>query len=140
LHLVGCLYYLYFIMFFWDLLNNLDLTLILKTWRIWWAPNNAFKCRWYLIRRLKVKCHFDKFCYVDFIRLCSSRTFLYTAINCITCGWELCTDFVNWTLCRLFKSVSCIPWTFTDSVSCVAENSSRDVTLFSWERVTFRIS
>ena len=29
---------------FWDLLNNLNLTLILKTWRIWWAPNNA--CRW----------------------------------------------------------------------------------------------
>jgi len=35
LHLVGCLYYLYFIIFFWDLLNNLNLTLILKMWRIW---------------------------------------------------------------------------------------------------------
>ena len=35
LHLVGCLYYLYFIIFFCDLLNNLNLTLILKTWRIW---------------------------------------------------------------------------------------------------------
>ena len=34
LHLVGCLYYLYFIIFFWDLLNYLNLTLILKTWRI----------------------------------------------------------------------------------------------------------
>jgi len=38
LHLVGCLYYLYFIIFFWDLLNSLNLTLILKTWRIWWSP------------------------------------------------------------------------------------------------------
>jgi len=27
LHLVGCLYYLYFIIFFWDLLNNLNLFL-----------------------------------------------------------------------------------------------------------------
>jgi len=27
LHLVGCLYYLYFITFFWDLLNNLNLFL-----------------------------------------------------------------------------------------------------------------
>ena len=44
LHLFGCLYYLYFIIFFWDFLNNLNLTLILKTWRIWWAPNNA--CKW----------------------------------------------------------------------------------------------
>jgi len=26
------------------LLNNLNLTHILKTWRIWWAPNNA--CKW----------------------------------------------------------------------------------------------
>jgi len=43
LHLVGCLCYLYFIIFFWDLLNNLNLTLILKTCRIWWAPNNASK-------------------------------------------------------------------------------------------------
>jgi hypothetical protein len=43
LHLVGCLYYLYFSSFFWDLLNNLNLTLIPKTWRIWWA-NNA--CKW----------------------------------------------------------------------------------------------
>ena len=43
LHLVGCLYYLYLIIFFWDFLNNLNLTLILKTWRIWWAPNNASK-------------------------------------------------------------------------------------------------
>jgi len=40
LHLVGCLYYLYFIIFFGDLLNNLSLTLILKTWKIWWA------CKW----------------------------------------------------------------------------------------------
>jgi len=38
LHLVVCLYYLYFITFFWDLLNNFNLTLILKTWRIRWAP------------------------------------------------------------------------------------------------------
>ena len=30
LHLVGCIYYLYFILFFLDLLNNLNLTLILK--------------------------------------------------------------------------------------------------------------
>ena len=44
LHLVGCLYYLYFIIFFWDLLNNLNLNLTLKTWRKWWAPNNA--CKW----------------------------------------------------------------------------------------------
>ena len=43
LHLVGCLYYLYFIIFFWELLNSLNLTLILKTWRMWWAPNNAWK-------------------------------------------------------------------------------------------------
>jgi hypothetical protein len=35
LHLVGCLYYLHFIIFFLDLLNNLNLTLILKTWGIW---------------------------------------------------------------------------------------------------------
>jgi len=27
LHIVGCLYYLYFIIFFWDLLNKLNLTL-----------------------------------------------------------------------------------------------------------------
>jgi len=27
LHLVGCLYYLYFIIFFWDLLHNLNLFL-----------------------------------------------------------------------------------------------------------------
>ena len=33
LHLVGCLYYLYFV-FFLYLLKNLNLTLILKTWRI----------------------------------------------------------------------------------------------------------
>ena len=44
LYLVGCQYYLYLIIFFWDLLNNLNLTPILKTWRIWWAPNNA--SRW----------------------------------------------------------------------------------------------
>ena len=31
LHLVSCLYYLYFFIFF----LRLDLTLILKTWRIW---------------------------------------------------------------------------------------------------------
>ena len=31
LHLVGCLYYLYFITFFLDLLNNLNLTLIVLT-------------------------------------------------------------------------------------------------------------
>jgi hypothetical protein len=31
LHLVGCLYYLYFIIFFLDLLNNLNLTLNLET-------------------------------------------------------------------------------------------------------------
>ena len=43
LHQVGCLYYLYFIIFFWDLLNNLNLTLILKTCRIRWAPNT---CKW----------------------------------------------------------------------------------------------
>jgi len=43
LHLVGCLYYLYFVIFFWDLLNNLNLTLILRTCRIWWAPNIASK-------------------------------------------------------------------------------------------------
>ena len=35
LHLVGCLYYLYFIIYFLDLLNSLNLTLILKTWRTW---------------------------------------------------------------------------------------------------------
>ena len=35
LHLVGCLYYLYFIIFFLDLLNNLNLTVIPLTWRIW---------------------------------------------------------------------------------------------------------
>jgi len=29
---------------FLDLLNNLNLTFILKTCRIWWAPNNA--CKW----------------------------------------------------------------------------------------------
>jgi hypothetical protein len=34
LHLVGCLYYLYFIIFFLDLLNNLILTLTPKTCRI----------------------------------------------------------------------------------------------------------
>ena len=34
-YLVGCLYYLYFIILFLDFLNNLNLTLILKTWRIW---------------------------------------------------------------------------------------------------------
>jgi len=34
LHLVGCLYYLYFIIFL-DLLNNLNLTHILLTWKIW---------------------------------------------------------------------------------------------------------
>ena len=56
LHLVGCLYYLYFIIFFWNLLNNLNLTLILKKWRIWWAPNNASNGRRDLIRRLKVNC------------------------------------------------------------------------------------
>jgi len=27
LHLIGCLYYLYFIIYFWDLLNNLNLLL-----------------------------------------------------------------------------------------------------------------
>ena len=54
LHIVGCLYYLYFIIFFWDLLNNLNLTHILKTWRIWWAPNNACKWQTDLIRRLNV--------------------------------------------------------------------------------------
>ena len=54
LHLVGCLYYWYFIILFWDLLNSLNLTLILKTWRIWWAPNNACKWQTDLIRRLKV--------------------------------------------------------------------------------------
>jgi len=43
LHLVGCLYYLYFIIFFWGLLKNLNLTLILKTCRIRWPPNNASK-------------------------------------------------------------------------------------------------
>ena len=43
LHLVGCLYYLYFIIFFWGLLNSLNLNLILKTCRIWRAPNNASK-------------------------------------------------------------------------------------------------
>jgi len=43
LHLVGYLYYLYFIILFWDLLNNLNLTLVLKTWRVWWAPNKASK-------------------------------------------------------------------------------------------------
>jgi len=31
LHLIGCLYYLYFIIFFWSLLKNLNLTPILKT-------------------------------------------------------------------------------------------------------------
>ena len=55
LHLVGCLYYLYFIIFFWDLLNIPNLPPILKTWRIWWALNNACKGRWDLIRHLKVK-------------------------------------------------------------------------------------
>ena len=35
LHVVGCLYYLYCIIFFLDLLNNQNLTIILKTWRIW---------------------------------------------------------------------------------------------------------
>ena len=43
LHLVGYLRYLYFIIFFGDLLNNLNLTLNLKTWRICRAPNNALK-------------------------------------------------------------------------------------------------
>ena len=63
LHLVVCLYYLYSIILFWDLLNNLNLTLILKTWRIWWAPNNACKYRWDLIRRLKVNVKYlKKFC------------------------------------------------------------------------------
>ena len=54
MHLVGCLYYLYFVIFFFlDLLNYLNLTLILKTWRILWAPNNACKWQTDLIRRLK---------------------------------------------------------------------------------------
>ena len=44
LHLVGCQYYLYFTILFWDLQKNLNLTLILNTWRIQWAPNNA--CKW----------------------------------------------------------------------------------------------
>ena len=35
LHLVVCLYYLYFIIFFLDLLNNLNIILALKTCRIW---------------------------------------------------------------------------------------------------------
>ena len=55
LHLVGCLYYFYFIIFFWDLLNNLNLTLILKTGEygdLLIMPANG---RWDLIRRLKVK-------------------------------------------------------------------------------------
>ena len=55
LHLVGCLYYLYFIILFWGLLNNLNLTPILKTCRIWRAPSNASSGRRDLIRRLKVK-------------------------------------------------------------------------------------
>jgi len=33
--------------------HTVCLTLILLTWRIWWAPNNAGKCRWDLIWRLK---------------------------------------------------------------------------------------
>ena len=67
LHLVGCLYYLFFIIYlfacflFLDLLNNLNLTLNLKTCRIWWAPNNASKWQRDLIRRLKINvselCH-----------------------------------------------------------------------------------
>ena len=32
------------------------LALILLTWRIWWAPNNAADGTWDLTRRLKVKC------------------------------------------------------------------------------------
>jgi len=36
------------------LLNNLNLSLILKTWRIWGAPNNACKWQTDLIWRLKV--------------------------------------------------------------------------------------
>ena len=55
-----CIYFVVYIIysslfFFWDVLNNLNLTLILKTWRIWWAPKNACKCRRDLIRRLNVK-------------------------------------------------------------------------------------
>ena len=46
-----------FLYIFLDLLNSLNLTLILKTWRIWWAPNNACKWQTDLIRRLKVKLH-----------------------------------------------------------------------------------
>ena len=42
LHPVGFLYYLYFFFIF-NLLNNLNLTLTLKTCRIWRAPNNASK-------------------------------------------------------------------------------------------------
>ena len=59
LHLVGYLYYLYFIILFWCLLNNLHLTLILKMWRMWLAPNNACKWQTDLIRRLKVKQAFE---------------------------------------------------------------------------------
>ena len=35
----------------WGLIFN-PLTFYLLIWRIWWAPNNASKCRWDLIRRL----------------------------------------------------------------------------------------
>ena len=55
LHLVGCLYYLYCIIFFWDLLNNLNLTISWKRGEygeILIMPANG---RWDLIRRLKVK-------------------------------------------------------------------------------------
>ena len=58
LNLVGCLYYLYFIIFFWDLLNILYLPLSWKRGeygKLLILPANG---RWDLIRRLEVKIGF----------------------------------------------------------------------------------
>ena len=55
LHLVGCLYYLYFIIFFWDLLNNHNLPLSWKYGEYGELPILPANGRCDLIRPLKFK-------------------------------------------------------------------------------------
>ena len=80
LHLVGCLYYLYFIIIL-DLLNHLNLTLILLTWRIWWAPNNASKWHMGFNSALKVNLKF------------LSKNWAFQIKSCECCTYSLFVEF-----------------------------------------------
>ena len=102
LHLVGCLYYLYFIIFFWDLLNNLNLFLyimscISERYLFWFVKYSHFT--------YMMCCYLN----VDFqVQRGNKKNFPLYLYECICFMWIL--FFINYLAFAKYDSNFLIMW------------------------------